>query len=121
MGVGTRALESLGGLSVQQAFWKGKRVFVTGHTGFKGAWLCRILTGAGAEVTGYSLEPPTQPNLFSLAGLGDRMTSVIGDIRDMAALKEAFDAANRRLCCIWLLSPLYGRAIKTRATPMRPM
>ncbi len=75
------------------SFYKNKRVFVTGHTGFKGTWLCRILLNAGAIVTGYSLEPPTQPNLFSLADLEGRMTHVIGDIRDMAALKAAFDAA----------------------------
>jgi len=75
------------------SFYKNKRVFVTGHTGFKGTWLCRILLNAGAIVTGYSLEPPTQPNLFSLADLENRMTHVIGDIRDMAALKAAFDAA----------------------------
>ena len=50
-------------------FYKGKRVFVTGHTGFKGTWLCRLLLGAGAQVTGYSLEPPTDPALFSLADL----------------------------------------------------
>ena len=75
------------------SFYKGKRVFVTGHTGFKGTWLCRMLVGAGAIVTGYSLEPPTQPNLFSLAGLADTMTSVIGDIRDFDTLKASFDAA----------------------------
>ena len=75
------------------SFWKDKRVFVTGHTGFKGTWLCRILVNTGAVVTGYSLEPPTQPNLFSMAGLEERMTSVIGDVRDFAALKAAFDAA----------------------------
>jgi len=75
------------------SFYKNKRVFVTGHTGFKGTWLCRILLNAGAIVTGYSLEPPTQPNLFSLADLEGRMTHIIGDIRDMAALKAAFDAA----------------------------
>lgn len=74
-------------------FYKGKRVFVTGHTGFKGTWLCRILVNAGAVVTGYSLTAPTQPNLFELAGLEGNMTSVIGDIRDSAKLKEAFDAA----------------------------
>lgn len=71
-------------------FYRGKRVFVTGHTGFKGAWLCRILQRAGAIVTGYSLEPPTDPSLFSLLDEGEGMTSVIGDIRDMASLRAAF-------------------------------
>lgn len=71
-------------------FYKNKRVFITGHTGFKGSWLCRILVGAGAVVTGYSLTPPTEPNLFSLADLEGKMTSVIGDIRDFEALKKAF-------------------------------
>ena len=74
-------------------FYRGKRVFVTGHTGFKGSWLCKMLLMAGAEVTGYSLQPPTQPNLFSIAGVEDKMHSVIGDIRDFDALKAAFDAA----------------------------
>ena len=74
-------------------FYRGKRVFVTGHTGFKGSWLCKMLLMAGAEVTGYSLQPPTQPNLFSIAGVEGKMHSVIGDIRDFDALKAAFDAA----------------------------
>lgn len=74
-------------------FYRGKRVFVTGHTGFKGTWLCRILAQAGAEVTGYSLPAPTTPNLFELAGLERNMTSVIGDIRDREKLSAAFDAA----------------------------
>lgn len=74
-------------------FYRGKRVFVTGHTGFKGSWLCQLLLYAGAEVTGYSLPAPTQPSLFELAGIGKRMTSVIGDVRDFAALKTAFDMA----------------------------
>lgn len=74
-------------------FYRGRRVFVTGHTGFKGAWLCRMLAGAGAEVTGYALEPPTEPSLFAMAGLEGRMTSVLGDIRDLAALRAAYDAA----------------------------
>ena len=72
---------------------KGKHVFLTGHTGFKGAWMSRALVGAGAIVTGYSLEPPTQPNLFSLSGVANRMTSIIGDVRDFALLKQVFDAA----------------------------
>ena len=75
------------------SFYKDKRVFVTGHTGFKGTWLCRMLINAGAIVTGYSLEPPTEPNLYSLAGLEGKITSVIGDIRDFSHLKQAFDRA----------------------------
>lgn len=75
------------------SFYQGKRVFVTGHTGFKGTWLCRMLVGAGAIVTGYSLEPPTEPNLFSLADLEKNMHSVIGDVRDYAALLTAFQTA----------------------------
>ena len=75
------------------SFYKGKRVFLTGHTGFKGTWLSRILVNAGAEVTGYSLEPPTQPNLFELAGLEGKMTSVIADVRDYGAMLAAFQKA----------------------------
>jgi len=71
-------------------FYQGKRVLVTGHTGFKGTWLCRILTLAGAQVTGYSLEPPTDPAMFTAVGLADRMDSVIGDIRDRGHLAEVF-------------------------------
>lgn len=71
-------------------FYSGKNVLVTGHTGFKGTWLCRILINAGAKVTGYSLEAPTQPNLFSMAGVADKMNSVIGDIRDLEHLKKVF-------------------------------
>ena len=71
-------------------FYKGKKVLVTGHTGFKGTWLCRILVNAGAEVTGYSLNPPTEPALFDMAGLEGKIKSVIGDIRDLAHLKEVF-------------------------------
>ena len=74
-------------------FYKGQKVLVTGHTGFKGTWLCRILVNAGAEVTGYSLEPPTKPDLFSMAGLEGRMKSVIGDIRDLAHLRSVFEEA----------------------------
>lgn len=73
-------------------FYKNKRVLVTGHTGFKGSWLCRILVCAGANVTGYSLEAPTQPNLFAMAGISDKMNSVIGDIRDFEHLKQVFEA-----------------------------
>ncbi len=72
-------------------FYKNKKVLVTGHTGFKGSWLCRILINAGAQVLGYSLEPPTDPNLFSLAGIEDKIEHVIGDIRDLRKLSDVFD------------------------------
>ncbi len=71
------------------SFYKGKRVLVTGHTGFKGAWLCKMLTMLGADVTGYALEPPTEPNLFGMLKLP--INSVIGDIRDFDKLKAVFD------------------------------
>lgn len=74
-------------------FYREKRVFVTGHTGFKGSWLCRMLIGAGAVVTGYSLDPPTAPDLFSRADLAPHMTDVRGDIRDFASLWQAFSQA----------------------------
>lgn len=74
--------------------WKkmygGKTVLVTGHTGFKGAWLVRILTLAGAKVVGYALEPPTSPSLFQTAGLDAAMESVAGDVRDMETMKAVF-------------------------------
>ena len=72
-------------------FYKGKRVLVTGHTGFKGSWLCRILTDMGAKVTGYAKEPPTNPSLFYTAGIDKTMNSVIGDIRDLECLKKTFE------------------------------
>lgn len=76
-----------------EAFYKGKKVLITGHTGFKGSWLCRILTRLGADVYGYSLEAPTDPSLFHVAGIGDTIHSVIGDIRDLKHLKEVFQMA----------------------------
>lgn len=71
-------------------FYKDKRVLVTGHTGFKGAWLCRILTLAGAKVTGYALKPPTDPSLFDIGGLEETMDSVTGDVRDLKAMEQVF-------------------------------
>lgn len=73
------------------SFYKGKTVLITGHTGFKGSWLAKILIMAGANVVGYSLEPPTEPNLFSILELSNEMTSIIGDIRDFEKLKSVFD------------------------------
>ena len=93
-------------------FYKGKRVFITGHTGFKGSWLCRILVNAGAIVTGYALMPPTTPDLFSLAGLEDRITSVIGDIRDYEHLKKAFDDAQPQIVFHLAAQPIVRESYK---------
>ena len=73
------------------SFYKNRTVLVTGHTGFKGTWLCKILVDAGAKVIGYSLNPPTEPNLFTLSGIEKDITSIIGDIRDYGSLKAVFD------------------------------
>jgi CDP-glucose 4,6-dehydratase len=88
------------------SFYKNKRVFVTGHTGFKGAWLCKILIQAGAIVTGYSLKPPTEPNLFTLADVESQMTSIIGDVRDFNNLKKAFDVAQPEIVLHLAAQPL---------------
>jgi len=96
-------------------FYRGKRVFVTGHTGFKGSWLCRILVGAGAIVTGYSLKPPTTPDLFSLAGLEGKMTSVIGDIRDFDALFDTFYVAQPEIVLHLAAQPIVRDSYKDPA------
>lgn len=87
MGVRQCAVE---GVVKEMDFYKGKRVLVTGHTGFKGTWLCQILADMGAEVTGYSLLPPTEPSLFYISGMEKRMNSIIGDIRDYEKLRKVF-------------------------------
>lgn len=78
---------------MNRTFWEKKRVFVTGHTGFKGSWLSLWLQMAGAKVTGYALQPPTEPNLFRLAGVAGGMTSLEGDIRDFQKLRSAIESA----------------------------
>ena len=72
-------------------FYKGKRVLVTGDTGFKGSWLVRILHLAGAEVTGYALKAPTEPSMFEILHLGETIHHVDGDVRDFSHLKQVFD------------------------------
>ncbi len=73
------------------SFYGGKKVFITGHTGFKGSWLCKILANAGAIVTGYSLNPMTEPSLFEIAEIEQDIHSVIGDIRDYKKLQATFN------------------------------
>ncbi len=73
------------------SFYRGKRVLITGHSGFKGSWMSEVLLKAGADVTGYALEPPTEPSLFRLLSLDSKINSIKGDIRDLETLKKTFD------------------------------
>lgn len=81
MGQRKGSMEGVERMMMDLSFFHGKKVFLTGHTGFKGAWMSRALVEAGAELTGYSLDAPTEPNLFAVADVESRMHSVIGDIR----------------------------------------
>lgn len=94
------------------SLYAGKRVLITGHTGFKGTWLCRILVNAGAIVTGYSLKPPTSPNLFGMAGLEEKMESIIGDIRDFGYLKEVFDRVRPEIILHLAAQPIVRESYK---------
>jgi len=95
--------------------WKGKRVFLTGHTGFKGAWLSIWLDALGAKVTGYALKPPTKPSLFELAKLDRRIKSNIGDVRDAARLKKALLAAKPQIVIHMAAQPLVRQSYRNPA------
>ena len=97
---------------VDLEFYRGKKVFLTGHTGFKGTWMSRILINAGAILTGYSLEAPTTPDLFSLADVEGKMTSVIGDIRDFDKLFEAFKKAEPEIVIHMAAQPIVRDSYK---------
>lgn len=88
-------------------------MLVTGHTGFKGSWLCRMLINAGATLTGYSLEPPTEPNLFSLADLEKDMISVIGDIRDFEKLRKTFNETKPEIVFHLAAQPIVRESYKS--------
>lgn len=93
-------------------FYKGKRVFVTGHTGFKGSWLCKMLLTAGAIVTGYSLNPPTKPSLFEIAGIKNDINSIIGDIRDIENLQKTFDTVQPEIVLHLAAQPIVRDSYK---------
>ncbi len=97
------------------SFYNGKKVFVTGHTGFKGSWMCKMLSNAGAKVTGYSLNPPTTPSLFDVAELSSDIHSVIGDIRDYTSLKAAFDEAQPEIVLHLAAQPIVRDSYKDPA------
>lgn len=102
------------------AFFDRKKVFLTGHTGFKGSWLSLWLQRLGAEVTGYALEPPTEPSLFEIARVGEGMISILGDVRNLVALQDALSAAQPdivfHLAAQALVREGYRNPVETYAT-----
>lgn len=93
------------------AFWAGKRVLLTGHTGFKGSWAALWLTGMGAKVTGFALAPNTKPALYDLAKVEGEMNSIIGDVREPRAVKAAVDVADPQIVIHMAAQPLVRRSI----------
>lgn len=106
-------MEEMGGLTmVDLSFFKGKKILLTGHTGFKGSWMSRVLVEAEAELTGYSLTPPTEPNLFSLAGIENRINSVIGDIRDLNHLMKVMQETKPEIVIHMAAQPIVRDSYK---------
>ena len=106
---------------VDPLFWRGKKVFLTGHTGFKGGWLTLWLSSMGAEVTGYALSPDTSPNLFTVININEIIThSCIGDIRDLSKMQSAMIAAKPDIVIHMAAQPLvrysYQYPVETYAT-----
>lgn len=92
--------------TMTDSFYRGKRVLVTGHTGFKGTWLCEVLLRMGAEVWGYALEPPTVPSLYALTGIEERMHSFRGDIRELERLRRVFEEAQPEIVIHMAAQPI---------------
>ena len=118
MGIGKSTLEGVAGL--RDDFWKNKSVLITGHTGFKGAWLSLWLNSLGANVSGYATEPPTNPSLFELASVGICTQSTIADIRDSASLEGVFKSNQPEivfhLAAQSLVRPSYKDPVETFTT-----
>ena len=108
------------GVVIDERFWAGRRVLVTGHTGFKGGWLSLWLQRLSAEVTGFALEAPTRPSLFDEADVARGMASVTGDVRDAAAVLEVFGNARPEIvfhmAAQSLVRPSYAGPVETYAT-----
>jgi CDP-glucose 4,6-dehydratase len=102
------------------SWWKSRKVFVTGHTGFKGSWLCLLLERLGAEIHGYSLPAPTEPNLYTVAGAGAKVRNTLGDVRELPALSSAIRAAAPQIVIHMAAQPLvrdsYQDPVGTYAT-----
>lgn len=106
--------------TVNPAFWQGKKVFLTGHTGFKGSWLSLWLQSMGAKVKGFALEPPTAPSLFQEASIAEGMESEIGDIRNLAAITDSVKAFSPDILIHMAAQPLvrlsYREPVETYST-----
>lgn len=94
------------------SFFKDRTVLITGHTGFKGTWMCRVLVNAGARVVGYALEPPTNPSLFALSGVEKQMVSVHGDIRDYERLRKVFEEYQPEIAIHMAAQPIVRESYK---------
>lgn len=99
-------------MKFDKEFYKNRRVLITGHTGFKGAWMCQVLVMAGAIVTGYALEAPTKPSLFELIGLKGKINSIIGDIRDLEHLKNVFNKVKPEIVIHMAAQPIVRDSYK---------
>ena len=93
-------------------FYKNKTIFITGHTGFKGTWMCQVLLMADANITGYALDPPTDPALFNLCGLQNKIHSIQGDIRDLKHLKQAMTDARPEIVIHMAAQPIVRDSYK---------
>lgn len=94
------------------SFFKQKKVLITGHTGFKGSWMCEVLVNAWADVIGYALEPPTEPSLFSMCHLDSKINSIIGDIRDLQHLQEVFEEFQPEIVIHMAAQPIVRESYK---------
>jgi len=94
------------------SFYKNKRVLITGHTGFKGSWMCKLLVMAGAEVTGYALKPPTDPALFDICHLQSQINFIEGDVRDLNHMKEVFNKVQPEIVIHMAAQPIVRESYK---------
>lgn len=93
-------------------FYRNRKVLVTGHTGFKGTWMCALLLELGADVTGYALEPPTVPSLFALTNMSSRIKSIIGDVRDLEHLRHVFEETQPEIVIHMAAQPIVRESYK---------